>query len=507
MSQPPDVDNDLRGSPNRNAMAGLGEPPQGMLEPDAGVGLDMRVTTFTEATRRSRLRADDGDTAPPAGTAGPDHLGAAAGRSPRRILVVSADMGEGHNATGRALQAAAERIWPGCSTDWVDTLDAMGPGVGRLFRRIYVSNVEKTPWLYEFFYRSVWQYRWFAASSKRFVGAWSGRRLAPYIARTQPDLILSTYPLGSAGLAWLRRHRTLNTPVGAWVSDFAPHPFWVHRDLDLHFVMHDVAVAVAESSDPGAVVRVSAPSVTDAFRPGDRSAARRRLGLPEDPFIALVSFGSLGFGQSELAVREVLDGDPQACVAVICGRNEALADRIRGCFAADEQVRVFGWVDDMAEFMTAADVVVTNAGGATSLEALACARPLLMYRPIAGHGRANAELMAKAGLAEHCPAAGDVARAVRRLRDDPDRLAAMQRTASAHSAARDLTDGLHLLGGFDQHVVQRADGGALTPQRRRVGAMIASLSWTKRGPRHARAPQPVRPNRANTRLWRPQRPL
>jgi hypothetical protein len=67
-------------------------------------------------------------------------------RHPLRILIVSADMGEGPNATGRALQGAAERIWPGCQTHWVDTLDAMGRGVGPLFRRIYVTNVETTPW-------------------------------------------------------------------------------------------------------------------------------------------------------------------------------------------------------------------------------------------------------------------------------------------------------------------------------------------------------------------------
>jgi UDP-N-acetylglucosamine:LPS N-acetylglucosamine transferase len=369
---------------------------------------------------------------------------------PRRILIVSADMGEGHNATGRALQAAAHRIWPGCSTYWVETLGVMGRWVGPLFRRIYVANVETTPWLYEFFYWAVWRYRWFAASSKRFVGEWSGRRLAAHINRVQPELILSTYPLGSAGLAWLRRHRGLDVPVGAWVSDFAPHPFWVHRDLDLHLVMHEVAVPVAQDSAPGATVIVSAPTVTEAFRPGDRSDARRRVGLAEDAFTAVVSCGSLGFGQSEIAVRELLQGAPQACVVVVCGRNEALRERVRGAFAGDDRVRVLGWVDDMASLMVAANVVVTNAGGVTSLEALACGRPVLMHQPIAGHGKANAKLMAKAGVAEVCVAEGDLARAVRRLSDEPDRLGEMEQAAVAHNATHDLSDGLRALVAVDR---------------------------------------------------------
>jgi UDP-N-acetylglucosamine:LPS N-acetylglucosamine transferase len=363
----------------------------------------------------------------------------------RRILIVSADIGAGHNAVGRALQAAAERLWPGCQTHWVDTLDVMGRGVGPLFRRIYVANVESTPWLYDFFYRLVWRWRWLAAASKRLVGAWSGRRLAAHIARIAPDLIVSTYPMGSAGLAWLRRRGRLPVSVGVWVSDFAPHPFWLYRELDLHLVMHDVAVGPACESEPGATVSVSAPVVTDLFRPGDRSAARRRLGLPDEAFIAVVSCGSLAFGRAELAVAEVLQAEPHASVVVVCGRNEALRERIGSGLGSDPRVRVFGWVDDMAALMVAADVVVTNAGGVTSLEALACGRAVLMHRPIAGHGMANAKLMTKAGVAETCTATGDLARAVGRLRREPQRLSAMEQSAAAHLARHELADGLRAL--------------------------------------------------------------
>ena len=44
-------------------------------------------------------------------------------------------------------------------------------------------------------------------------------------------------------------------------------------------------------------------------------------------------------------------------------------------------------------------VVVTNGGGATALEAVVSGHPVVMFDPIAGHGRANAALMTSAGLA------------------------------------------------------------------------------------------------------------
>ncbi|HEX9336434.1 MAG TPA: wax ester/triacylglycerol synthase domain-containing protein, partial [Pseudonocardiaceae bacterium] len=359
------------------------------------------------------------------------------------MLIVSANMGEGHNATGRALDQAVRVRWPDAQVRWLDTLDVMGRGVGPVFREIYVANVRRTPWLYEFFYGAVQRHRWFADASKHFIGSWCGRRLARHVAEFQPDLILCTYPLGSSGLAWLRTHRGLATPIGAWVSDFSPHPFWIHRELDLNLVMHRVAVEPATRWVPGARVAVSAPPVVSAFAPGDRVAARARHGLPEDAFVALVSCGAFAFGSVESAVRVLLDAG--VLVIVACGRNDALRRSLLAAHpaaVADGRLRPLGWTDVMAELTVASDVVVTNAGGATSLEALACGRAVLMYRPIAAHGRANAELMAAAGLAEVCADETELADAVHRLRAEPAQLAAIERASLAHATSGTVADGL-----------------------------------------------------------------
>jgi WS/DGAT/MGAT family acyltransferase len=382
---------------------------------------------------------------------------------PKRVLIVSADMGEGHNATGRALEEAVRAHWPGATVRWVDTLDVMGRGVGPLFRNIYVTNVQRTPWLYEFFYSSLCRWPWFAASSKRVVGTWAGRRLARHLRAFRPDVVLSTYPLGTAGLDWLRKHRGLRTPVGAWVSDFAPHPFWVYRDIDLNLVMHQVAIAPANRWEPGAQVGVSAPPVVDGFAPGDRAAARRELDLPEDGFVALVSCGSLGFGSVESAAAALVNADPGITVVVACGRNEALRRRLLRGGDHDGRLRALGWTDQMPALTVACDVVVTNAGGATSLEALACGRTVLMYQPIAAHGRANAELMAAAGLAEVCRNPTELAATVRRLRAHPEQLAALESAALATAKERTVADGL-------DDLLAAAGGGPSDPALRRLRA-------------------------------------
>lgn len=365
---------------------------------------------------------------------------------PRRVLIVSADIGEGHNATGRALEQEIRRLWPECDVRWVDTLDAMAPGLGSLARGAYVGGVESTPGVYDFFYRATRGARTFTAATKGLIGAWCGRRLAPVVAGYDPDLIISTYPLGSTGLAWLRRHRGLNAAVAAWVSDFAPHPFWVYGDLDLTYVMHDHAVPLARSADPAANVRVSALPVADGFAGADRAMARRRLGLAADRFVAVLSTGCYGFGSVETAVDALLGAHPSVQVVAVCGRNERLLRRLRTARARyGDRLVPLGWTDDMPGYVAAADVVVTNAGGATALEAVAAERTVLMYQPIAGQGRANAELMRESGLALLCHTPEELAITTARLCAQPSRRTTVERLAREQARRRERADDLREL--------------------------------------------------------------
>jgi hypothetical protein len=64
-----------------------------------------------------------------------------------------------------------------------------------------------------------------------------------------------------------------------------------------------------------------------------------------------------------------------------------------------------------------------------------------MFDPIAGHGRANAQLMASAGLAVLCPGPADLTAAVSRLARDPAAMAGLL-DAVMHDSPRSGEDDL-----------------------------------------------------------------
>jgi diacylglycerol O-acyltransferase / wax synthase len=353
----------------------------------------------------------------------------AAPRHPARLLLVTGALGAGHHAAARAVEERARLLWPGVEVTWTDTLDGMGAGTATAFRAIYAGCVRHLPWLYALYFWALGHVPPFRAAVRRVIGTWSAPGLARAVARHRPDLVVATFPEGVTGLGRLRRRGRLPVPTVALVADPAPHPLWVDPGLDLHLVSTAAGAELLGRIAPDAPVRVAALPVARAFAPAAPPA-----GAP-----VLVSCGSLGFGAVADACAAVLDTG--ADVLVSTSRNPGLRqrlDRLAATHPRGGALRVVDWIDDPAAATRGCAAVVTNAGGATALEALACGRPLLLFDPIPGHGRANARVLVAAGLATSCPTPAALAAAVTGLARPDLRSAAARRAVAARDLATDV---------------------------------------------------------------------
>jgi UDP-N-acetylglucosamine:LPS N-acetylglucosamine transferase len=345
---------------------------------------------------------------------------------PGRVLVLSAPVGEGHVAAARALAARMREMWPQAEVHEVES--TTGPVRDRILESSYAATMRFAPALYGFGYDLLVRHPRFAEVCKKVAAAQVGRSLAPLLAEEHPDLVVSTYPMISGGLSWLRAHERLDAYTVAVVTDVAVHSFWVWSGVDETWTLLPASQAQAERLVPGAAVRVAPAAVDRRFHPGDRLATRRALGMSESAFTVLVTGGSLAFGGLEGVVDAVLaGGDADTEVVVLCGRNERLRRRLAG------KVTALGWTDQVAELVTAADLVLTTAGGMIASESLAVGTPVLFARPVPGHGRAGARMTAEAGLGLVCSRPEDVTKAVRRLRTHPEERESLAGRAKAYS--------------------------------------------------------------------------
>ncbi|WP_199572079.1 glycosyltransferase [Streptomyces murinus] len=309
-----------------------------------------------------------------------------------RITLLSAGIGAGHD--GAAAELARRLTADGFTVDRLDLLELLPAGTGRLVRDGYHRMLRTAPWAYQRIYRGTER-----AGGGGPLTAALLRGARQRVLRALPPgtrAVVSTYPGASRVLGGLRRAGRLTVPALTYLTDFSVHPLWVADGIDVHLAAHAVPAAQARSAGAGDV-RVTGPVTDPRFYPADeetRAAARARFGLPARASLALLVAGSWGVGPVRQVALE-LRASKVAVPVVVCGRNEALAARLR----ADGIEHAFGWVDDMPALMHAADVLVQNAGGLTSLEAFAAGLPVASYRCIPGHGQTNAAALEAAGVA------------------------------------------------------------------------------------------------------------
>ncbi|MBY8874157.1 glycosyltransferase [Micromonospora sp. PLK6-60] len=326
-----------------------------------------------------------------------------------RVVVVSADVGAGHDTA--AAELARRLCERGFLVDRVNLLETLPRPVRWAFREAYRGILRWLPWGYEALFTMTSRSRRSVTVIRMLL--WPVRRRMR--RRIPPDTraVVTTYPFANQLLGPLRERRRLGVPVLTYVTDFVVHPTWVSPGVDVYCALrhaelrpvpHPVTVEEVQPLVPAAFT--TAPEVS-------RGEARSRFGLPRHDRLALIVAGAWGAGDVETTVAEVA---ATGCVrpVVVCGRNEALRERL-----SRAHEHVLGWVDDMPTLMRAVDVVVENAGGLTCQEALASGVPVVTYRPIAGHGRANAAVLARSGLTRWAPSAHHLRRVLAALDGDP----------------------------------------------------------------------------------------
>ncbi len=348
--------------------------------------------------------------------------------TPRRVLVLSAPVGEGHVAAARALAARMRALWPQAAVTAVES--TASPRRDRFLAAAWAVTMRRAPALYGLGYGLLVRCPPVARLCKAVAAARVGRSLAPLIAAQDPDLVVSTYPMTSGGLAWLRRRRGLRARTVAVVTDVAVHPFWVWAGVDETWTLLPASREQARAIEPCADVRVAPPAVDPRFRPADRLAAREACGLGGSDPVVLVTGGSLGFGRVEAVVDAVLAAGPDVRAVVLCGRDARLRGRLLARGLPAGRLAALGWRTDVPTLVAAADVVVSTAGGMAAGEALAAGRPVLFAAPVPGHGRAGARMTEEAGLGVVCPRPRDVTAAVARLLSRPEELAALAERAA-----------------------------------------------------------------------------
>jgi len=340
-----------------------------------------------------------------------------------RVLILSADIGEGHDLPARIIKADLEEAHPDAVVQIENGLEAMGKLAASVLRAGSKITFRWAPWVYDAQYWLITTFaptRWLFQRIGRLT---STRGVLRMVEKSDPDVVISTYPGVTAVLGMLREDGRLQIPVQSAITDLAGLRYWAHPGVDLHYVTHPESIEEVEKLvGPGTVEWARPPISREFLMPRTRRDAREALGVPPHARMVLVSGGGWGVGDLEGAIKTAA-GDGDTLVVCITGRNEALRERLEQRFGDNEQVRILGFTEQMSDWMAAADAMIHATAGLTVLEAHIRGCPVVSYGFSAGHLRANNAAFERFGLAEVARSPHElesVLRHVTRERQSPD---------------------------------------------------------------------------------------
>lgn len=297
-----------------------------------------------------------------------------------RIVFATIAAGGGHVTLARAMAEAVEVAAPGAfDLEISDLVLDLG------FEALDARHKAQWRWMLT----RPWSARWgqrlldaFPGGTRRVLRrAFDGvaRAAAERFADDPPALIVANHGFLAFALTRSRRRYGLRSPVIVFVAEVADaSSLWAEPEAERLIVATDEARRhLTRLGVDAARVEVVGWPVRQAFLHAlPQPEARARLGL-EDRFTCLLTFGGEGRGGRP---GDLVDGlaslaePPQ--VVVVTGRNEGLARALRS--RAEPHVVVRGFVDEMADHLAAADVVIGKAGPSSVMEAVAVGRPMVV---------------------------------------------------------------------------------------------------------------------------------
>ncbi len=350
-----------------------------------------------------------------------------------RILILTVPHGASHQRASNALRTALLETQPALTVEVVNALDHCT----RWFRAYY--NSYEIPLKY---WPSLWG--WIESIQDRQGStspSWLNRRgarpLFQFIQEFAPDVVIAT-EVGMCELAALHKRESgaRYRLVGLELMDF--HPAWVQPEVNLYLATHeDLAAELVAAGAPAAKVVTTGQPIDPAFiTPPDREPTRKKLGIDLEVPMILVLFGGAGIAKPRRMLKEIKKLEKPFQLVFIAGRNPRLEKEIRKHSRGLPHSCVLGWVENMHEWMSAANMLLSKPGGSTLTEAFTCGLPMLAFDPHPGNEIKTCEWIEKWEVGRWVKRAEDLAPTLERLLDYPEELARLRERALSFARPR-----------------------------------------------------------------------
>lgn len=308
----------------------------------------------------------------------------------KRILILTASFGEGHNSAARGVRDGLARVAPVEAEVELRDLFAEAYGsINDFVRRAYLRLIDVAPRAWGFVYRWLDRKKDFDTEFARFKRL--RNHLSELLNRFQPHVIVCTFPAYPNVVRQIWRETpsgVLACKIVAVVTDsITINATWHRCGADYFLVANEQSAAVLRAAGVAPEkIKIFGFPVSPKFADSNNA--------PESPSAncrhrVLYMINAATRGAPEL-VRLLADLDVELTVTI--GRADQLRPEIHAA-AKDREVRIVGWTDELPRMLHESHLLIGKAGGATVQETIAAGCPMIINHVVAGQEEGNAQLI------------------------------------------------------------------------------------------------------------------
>ncbi|MGB7747315.1 MAG: PHP domain-containing protein [Verrucomicrobiia bacterium] len=312
----------------------------------------------------------------------------------KKILILTAGFGDGHNAAARSLRDAIELLDEDARAEVLD-LFADSYGVFNTFaRKTYLGVVQYAPKLWGGIYSLLEN-----PFVEKQLGGFTRLQctLEKVLEETQPDCVVSTYPVYAHVIKKIYRdhHERPFRLVTVVTDSITVNSAWFRAPSDYFCVANDATAEVLRKDGvTEKQIKTLGFPVSPAFA---NPPAELPLPIGHEPRRVLYIINT-GRKKAGKAIDRLLELD-DVHLTITVGRDPDLRLKlIERTRKHAGRVRILGWTNQMPELMMSHHLVIGKAGGAIVQEAIAARCPMIINQVIPGQEEGNAELIWRFGL-------------------------------------------------------------------------------------------------------------
>lgn len=229
------------------------------------------------------------------------------------------------------------------------------------------------------------------------------KNLTKKLQRENPDVILSAFPFFARPVLEILKENNIKTCFGEIITDMGKiHKPWIVKGLDFYLSpsLETTYYLKNKGISENLIKTLGFPTRQQFMKTYHKSQMAEKYGFDLEKRTILLFGGGYGLGGMKEKLEYINNHLNNFQIIVLCGHNKKIFNSAKKIAAKNKvnKIKPLPYLEEIAEVISFADLVITKAGGGSINELIVLKKPMIIYEVIPGQEEQNAKFVEHMGF-------------------------------------------------------------------------------------------------------------